>query len=108
MLPTDSLSPYYLASMHPMMHMTLLFTSMILIALDQSDFYANTGTCPAGSPAYKFMETGKTKYMFTIMSAHLVCSVLHMFASYLQSNKFWANIALISKVLFYMYAVVTI
>lgn len=60
MLPTDSLSPYYLASMHPLMHLSLLVTSMILIGIDQSEFYQNPGTCPAGSPADKFMKTGKT------------------------------------------------
>ena len=108
MLPTDSLSPYYLASMHPMMHLTLLATSMILIALDQSDFYANTGSCPEGTPAHDFMQSGKTKYMFTIMSAHLACTVLHILSHYFQSNKFWSNIAMISKVLLYLYAVVSV
>jgi len=108
MLPTDSLSPYYLASMHPMMHLTMLFTSMILIALDQSKFYENTGTCPENTPAYKFMTTGKTQYMFTIMSAHLVCSVLHMLVHYFQTNKFWSNVCLILKVLLYLYSVVLV
>ena len=106
MLPTDSLAPYYIASMHPMMHLTMLFTSMILIALDQSAFYANAGTCPAGTPAQKFMDTGKTRYMFTIMSAHLICTVLHTIGHYFNSNKLWSNLCLISKVLLYLWAVV--
>ena len=106
MLPTDSLSPYYLASMHPMMHMTMLFTSMILVGLDQNGFYENTGSCPAGSPADKFMTTGKTQYMFQIMTAHLICSLLHFFAQYFQTNKFWSNVAMIIKVLLYLYSVV--
>jgi hypothetical protein len=68
--------------MHPMMHLSLLFTSMILIALDQSGFYANAGSVPKDTPAYKFMTEGKTETMFIIMSAHLICSVLHFLGSY--------------------------
>ena len=44
--------------------------------------------------------------MFVIMSSHLVCSVLHMMVHYFQTNKFWSNIALIFKVLLYLYSVV--
>lgn len=106
MLPTDSLSPYYIASMHPMMHLTMLFTAMILIALDQSEFYANAGNCKPGTPAYDFITTGKTQNMFMIMSAHLICTVLHFVAQYLRSNRFWSNLCIITKVLFYLYAVV--
>lgn len=107
MLPTDSLAPYFLASMHPMMHLTMLVTSMILIGIDKSAFYANGGTCDAGTPAQKFMDSGKEEYMFTIMTAHLVSVVFHILAQVVfKNNKFWANIFLVLKVLIYLYAVV--
>lgn len=44
MRPTDSLVPYILASMHPMMHMSLLLTSIILISINQDKFYEVPGT----------------------------------------------------------------
>ena len=78
MLPTDNLSPYFLASMHPVMHLTMLVTSMILIGINQQEFYASSGTCKPGTPAAKFQDKGKTEYMFTIMSAHLISVVLHI------------------------------
>jgi len=40
------------------------------------------------------------------MSAHLICTVLHMLGQYFRSNRFWSNVCLIVKVLFYLYAVV--
>lgn len=107
MLPTDSLSPYYLLSMHPMMHLTMLFTSMILIGIDQSEFYENKGSCDAGTPAYKFMTSGKTECMFTIMTAHLIASVFHLLGQVVfANNRFWGNVFMISKVLVYLYGVV--
>lgn len=45
MKATDNLMPYILASMHPLLHMALLFTSMILISMDQEGFYVAPGTC---------------------------------------------------------------
>ena len=44
MRPTDSLVPYILASMHPMLHISLLLTSMLLIFINQDKFYDVTGT----------------------------------------------------------------
>ena len=44
MRPTDSLVPYILASMHPIMHMSLLITSMLLIFINQDKFYEVNGT----------------------------------------------------------------
>lgn len=54
------------------------------------------------------MTTGKTESMFMIMSAHLICTVLHLLAQYAESkaNRFWSNLFIIIKVLFYLYAVV--
>lgn len=44
--------------------------------------------------------------MFTIMSAHCISVVLHLLKYVLLKNhKFWANIALVAKVLIYIYAV---
>jgi hypothetical protein len=52
MKPFDSLVPYVLASMHPLLHMALLFTSLVLMSLDSEKFYEVTGTCPVDSEAY--------------------------------------------------------
>ena len=77
MKPYDSLMPYILASMHPIMHMSLLFTSLILISLDTDKFYEVAGTVDPASDAYYFMTEGKYLYMFYIMSAHLIAIVFH-------------------------------
>ena len=77
MKPFDSLVPYVLASMHPIMHMSLLFTSLILIGLDTEKFYEVAGTVSPDTEAYYFMTEGKYYYMFYIMSAHLISIVFH-------------------------------
>jgi len=77
MKPYDSLVPYILASMHPIMHMSLLFTALILIGLDIEKFYEVTGTMDPASDAYYFATEGKHYLMFIIMSAHLISIVFH-------------------------------
>lgn len=77
MKPYDSLVPYILASMHPIMHMSLLFTALILIGLDIEKFYEVAGTMDPASEAYYFATEGKHYLMFIIMSAHLISIVFH-------------------------------
>jgi len=48
---TDNILPYILASMHPMMHLTMLTGGAILRATDQEKFFAvpNAATCTAAA-----------------------------------------------------------
>ena len=64
MRPSDSLIPYVLSSMHPLMHMSMFFTSLILIGRDQDKFYEITGTCKEGTAAAKFQTDDKYTFMF--------------------------------------------
>ena len=77
MRPYDSLVPYVLASMHPLLHMSMLFTSLIMIGLGKEEFYEVAGTCPPNSQAAYFMTEGKYWFMFWFMSAHLFSIVAH-------------------------------
>jgi len=104
------LVPYILASMHPIMHMSLLFTSLILISLDTEKFYDVPGTVDPASEAYYFMTEGKYWYMFYIMTAHLVAIVFHYLYQVLNhyDHKALANILLVFKVGIYLYAVMEV
>lgn len=110
MKPFDSLMPYILASMHPIMHMSLLFTSLILVSLDYEKFYEVSGTVDPKSDAYYFMTEGKYWYMFYVMSAHLISIFFHYLYQVLNhyDHKSWANILLVLKVLIYLYAVMEV
>jgi hypothetical protein len=79
MRPTDSLVPYILASMHPLMHMSLLFTSMLLIFINQDNFYEVNGTIDPVKckNAYNFTTNYKYELMFYIMSAHFISILFH-------------------------------
>ena len=54
MKPYDSFMPYILASMHPLLHMSLLFTALLLLSFDYDLFYTVAGQCDDGSDAQKF------------------------------------------------------
>jgi hypothetical protein len=73
----DSLIPYILASMHPLMHMTLLITGFTLVQYDKTKFYEVPENIPKKTQAYYFATEGKFFYMFLIMTAHLGAIVLH-------------------------------
>jgi len=109
MKPTDNLAPYILASMHPMMHMSLLFTSFIMIAHDREKFYEIPGECD-DKDAQRFSKSGKYHLMFAIMTAHLLCIVFHYLYQVLNhyNKKTIANILLVIKVLLYIYSVMMV
>ena len=96
--------------MHPIMHMSLLFTSLVLICLDTEKFYEVTGTVDPESEAYYFMTEGKYWFMFYIMSAHLVAIVFHYLAQVLNHYewKALANLLIVIKVASYLYAITII
>lgn len=106
----DSLIPYILASMHPLGHMTLLATGLLLNAYDPDNFYENTGTCKPKTEAFYFQTDGKYWYMFYIMTAHLAAVILH-YGRQLANHynlKTIANLMLVSKVLGYLYVVMMV
>lgn len=105
----DNLVPYVLASMHPLLHMSLLFTALILLSLDYEDFYAVNGTTEDEDASY-FMTEGKFWLMFLIMTAHLVSILLHYLHQVLNHYEYktWANLFLVLKVGIYLYAVMKV
>jgi len=109
MKPFDSLVPYDLASMHPLLHMSLLFTSLILMSLDYEKFYEITGTCD-DEDALNFMTHGKYMLMFWIMTSHLVAILFHYANQVLNHYEYktWANIFLVLKVGIYLYTVMKV
>ena len=110
MLPFDSLTPYILASMHPLMHMSMLFTGCILMSLDYKKFFeAPAGAkCKAGTPAATFMDRGRYNLMNIACFGHVIgitCHIGHKVFQHYKYN-FLANILLVAKILVYFYCVV--
>ena len=108
----DTVAPYVLASMHPMMHLALLTTGIALHMMDNDKFYniPNADQCDAkaGSKAYRFIHGGdKFWYIGLISLAHLISVVFHYIDELLvaQGKRFQGNIFLVIKIFFYMYAV---
>lgn len=60
---TDNILPYILASMHPMMHLAMMTSSVILRTTGGEQFFKvpNEAQCtvPTDSKAYKFINGGK-------------------------------------------------
>mgnify|MGYP006889595519 CR=1 FL=1 len=107
----DSLIPYILAAMHPLMHMTLLISSVALITYDQDRFWAVSGTCPTSAKeAFYFMTEGKYWLMYYIMTAHLMSIILHYSSQVLSHYGYrtLANFMVIAKVLGYLYTVMEV
>jgi hypothetical protein len=95
--------------MHPLLHMSLLFTSLILMSLDYDKFYEITGTC-SDEDALNFMTQGKYMLMFWIMTSHLIAILFHYANQVLNHYEYktWANVFLVLKVGIYIYAVMKV
>lgn len=77
MLTTDSIIPYILMTMHPLQHMSMLITGLVLLGTRYEKFYEITGTCPAGTEGAAFVDGDKYKFMMFAMTAHGSALVLH-------------------------------
>jgi len=92
------------------MHMSMLFTAVILLSLDYKKFFeAPAGaTCKAGSPAAHFIEKGRYEYMNIACFGHVIGITCHYGNKVFQHYKFnfIANVLLIAKILVYFYCVV--
>lgn len=77
MLTTDSLIPYILMTMHPLQHMSMLITGLILLCTRYDKFYEIDGVCPEGSEGAEFVDGNKFLFMQYAMVAHSAALVLH-------------------------------
>ena len=110
MRTSDSLVPYTLMSMHPLMHGSLLLTGSILLATNYESFYQIEGTCPEGTEAQDFILGYKYTLMNLAMAAHAVCLVSHWLWQLLNHYEFRvvANIFLMLKMFVYFVATLKI
>ena len=74
---TDSLIPYQLMSMHPLMHSSLLLTGLVLSNIYKDKFY-EIGQCEVKSDdAISFIADGKEKLMKSALLSHVLGIALH-------------------------------
>ena len=110
MITSDSLIPYTLMSMHPLMHASLLLSGLILLTRDFENFYQIEGTCPPGTEAQDFILGHKFTLMNLAMTAHAICLASHWLYQLLNHYevKVIANVFLMLKMLVYFIAVLKI
>lgn len=104
MKTADSLIPYILMSVHPLMHASQLVTGLILLGTNYENFFQITGTCPASSgEAFDFISGKKYTLMNQAMIAHVVCLISHWTYQLLSNYdiKVLANVFLMFKMMFY-------
>ena len=77
MRPSDSLIPYVLSSMHPLLHMSMLITNLILLSYDHELFFKIEGTCKSKGPAKYFQKEGKYTFIYQIILMHSLAIVCH-------------------------------
>ena len=94
----DSLIPYLLMSMHPLMHVTMLISGTVLLTTNNEKFFEIEGTCPKGTEGEYFMMGGKYEFMRYAMAAHAGALTLHWMYQILNhwEIKVLANICLVS------------
>ena len=110
MRTSDSLIPYTLMSMHPLMHGSLLLSGSILLATNYENFYQIEGTCPEGTEAQDFILGYKFTLMNLAMAAHAICLVSHWLWQLLNHYEFrvFANLFLMLKMFVYFVSILTI
>ena len=75
---TDTVVPYVLASMHPILHLSLLTTTILLTTINQEAFYEvpNIGSC-SDKAVKDFDKINKYHLVGIISFAHLLSIILH-------------------------------
>ena len=106
----DSLIPYTLMSMHPLMHASLLISGLIQLTRNFENFYEIVGTCPEGTEAQDFILGHKYTLMNLAMTSHAVCMISHWLYQLLSHYevKVIANIFLMLKMLIYFVSILKI
>jgi hypothetical protein len=100
----DNILPYILASMHPIMHLTMLTGGAILRGVDEDKFFnvPNAAKCAAkaGSKAQLFIGAGKEESMNMIMLGHFIAIVCHYLSGILtkRGNKVAAGWSMLVKI----------
>ena len=81
---SDTLIPYKLASMHPLLHMALLATSGLLQLSGSEDFFfvPQAASCE-DAKALKFIDTGKYELVALLQISHFAALFLHWFSGLL-------------------------
>jgi hypothetical protein len=76
----DSLIPYNLMSLHPLMHASLLTTGLVLLGTNSETFYQIDGTVPNTEEyqeAFDFIAGKKKTLMNLAIQTHLVRLICH-------------------------------
>lgn len=86
----DNILPYILASMHPIMHLTMLTSGGLLRSMYKEEFFnvPNAAKClaPMATKAQDFIGDGKEESMNLIMMGHLLAIVCHYMSEILTKN----------------------
>jgi hypothetical protein len=64
-------------TMHPLMHVSLLTSSLILHYTNNKNFYEVVGNCPEGTESFNFIQGGKFTLVRLAMLGHAVSVVCH-------------------------------
>jgi hypothetical protein len=102
----DTIMPYILASMHPLMHLSLLTTGCLLRFVDNEKFYTipNKDICTKGEKAIEFIEFGGEWLMNYITLAHIIAITSHYLANYYESrSKLISGSFMILKIFSYFF-----
>ena len=101
MKSTDSLIPYILMSMHPLLHASMLLTSTVLLSTNYDKFYEIVGSCESEGEAQSFILGNKYTLMNYAVVGHAVCLICHWLHQILSHYeiKVIANLFLISKMM---------
>ena len=102
----DTIMPYILASMHPLMHLSLLTAGSMLRFVNSDKFYdiPNKATCTSGQKALEFIDFGSEWYMNYITVAHMIAIAAHYLSDYFSTrNKLITGAFMIAKIFTYFF-----
>jgi hypothetical protein len=113
MKTADSLIPYNLMSLHPLMHASLFTTGLLLLGTNSETFYQIDGTVPNTEEykeAFDFIAGKKKTLMNLAIMSHAVCLVCHWTYQILSHYeiKVMANVFLMLKMMYYFISILRI
>ena len=102
----DTIMPYVLASMHPVLHLSLLMSSLIVSQVNEDEFFTvpNAGTCN-DKAALAFIGDGKHNLLSSIQAGHVAAILLHYLSGWLieKERRVLGNFCMLSKVFVYVF-----
>ena len=103
----DTIMPYILASMHPLMHLSLVTAGSLLRFIDNEKFYdiPNKEQCTEGKKAIEFIEFGGEWLMNYITLAHVLALGFHYLGQFLMSRdkKVFGGVLMVLKIFTYFF-----